>query len=263
MGTKAVALLGAILGSVLGVILLLAWERSDPRIDDLETLDAELTCPTTSLEHSSDESTAALLDRWIALAGSVPAHVALLPVSANAEPAAVRACEELTRVGSRKISAAEPSSSPEEEQIVLGVGGIPGSDRAGEGLAIHSDVSVLVVTKGTRIADLRRTLDVLEQYGVAPVWAVMASAAQARQTSEARTGPRAVKPGRPRVETPLQPGPEVSTRRGLRTLGVDRSRKVVPLTDGESSGRSASRSKSDDPDRSGARSRRASSSSLD
>jgi hypothetical protein len=143
------------------------------------------------------------------------------------------------------------------------VGGIPGSDRAGEGLAIHSDVSVLVVTKGTRIADLRRTLDVLEQYGVAPVWAVMASAAQARQTSEARTGPRAVKPGRPRVETPLQPGPEVSTRRGLRTLGVDRSRKVVPLTDGESSGRSASRSKSDDPDRSGARSRRASSSSLD
>ena len=65
MGTKSVALLGVILGSVLGVVLLLAWERSDPRIDDLETLGSEVDCPTTSLEHASDETTAALLDRWV------------------------------------------------------------------------------------------------------------------------------------------------------------------------------------------------------
>ena len=274
MGTKSVALLGAILGTLLGFVLLLAWERSDPRIDDLETLVAELDCPTTSFEHVSDESKAALLDRWIALAGSEPAHVALLPVSANAEPAAIRTCDELVRVGSltsRKISTPEsslslqeaPSLTLQEAEIVLGLGGIPGSDRAGEGLAIHSDVSVLVVTKGTRIAELRRTLAVLEQYGVAPVWAVMASTVPARQSSEAPTGPRAVTSAPPRVDTPAHPGLQAPTRRIRRTLGVEGPQKVVSLTDADSPGRPSSRSKSDDSDRSGAKSRSAGSSSLD
>ena len=49
MGTKSVVVLGAILGALLGVVLLLAWERSDPRIDDLETLRAEIHCPTRPL----------------------------------------------------------------------------------------------------------------------------------------------------------------------------------------------------------------------
>ena len=267
MGTKSVVVLGAILGALLGVVLLLAWERSDPRIDDLETLRAEIDCPTSSLEHASDESTAALLDRWIALAGAEPAHIALLPVSANAEPAAVRACHELARVSSltsRKVATAESSSpSLQEAPIVLGLGGIPGSDSAGEGLAIRSDVSVLVVTKGTRIAELRRTLSVLEQYGVAPVWAVMAPPVQARQSTEAPTGPRAVTSAPPRVDTPQHPGLQAPTRPVLHTLGVEGSQKVVSLTDADSAGRPSSRSQPKDSDRSGARSRSARSSALD
>jgi capsular polysaccharide biosynthesis protein len=266
MGTPAVAVLGAILGAVLGVILLLAWERSDPRIDDLETLEAEIACPTTSLEHASPESTAALLDRWIALAGTEPAHVALLPVSANAEPAAVRACDELARVAqsSRRVSAVEsPSPTPEAAPIVLGLGGIPGSDRAGEGLAIRSDVSVLVVTKGTRIADLRRTLGVLEQYGVAPVWAVMAQAVPARQVPDTPSRTRASTATGSSGDTPAHPRLQIPTRRVLHTLGVDKSPKVVPLTDGDSTSRPSGRSQPDEPGRSGRRSRRAGSSSVD
>jgi capsular polysaccharide biosynthesis protein len=266
MGTRSVALLGAILGVILGVVLLLAWERSDPRIDDLETLAAEIDCPTTSLEHASDESTAALLDRWAALAGSEPAHVALLPVSVNAEPAAAHTCGELNRVGSlnsRRTSASESSPpSLQEAKIVLGLGGIPGSDSAGEGVAIHSDVSVLVVTKGTRIAELRRTLDVLDQYGVAPVWAVMAPTVQARQPSAAPTGPRAVTSA-PSVDKPARPDRKAPTRRARRTLGVDRSQNVVSLSDADSPGRPSSRPQPDEADQSGARGRSARSSSLD
>ena len=223
--------------------------------------------PTTSLEHASDETTAALLDRWASLAGREPARVALLPVSANAEPAAIRAYDELARVGSvasLKITAADSSApSLQEAKIVLGLGGIPGSDSAGEGVAIHSDVSVLVVTKGTRIADLQKTLGVLEQYGVAPVWAVMAPATPARESTDAPTRPRAVASTHPNAETSTRPGRQPS-RRVRRTLGVDGSKKVVPLADADSAGHSSSsRSEPDDAGRSGVRTRSARSSSVD
>jgi hypothetical protein len=187
-------------------------------------------------------------------------------VSVNAESAAAHTCAELNRVGSlnsRKTSAAESSPpSLQEAKIVLGLGGIPGSDSAGEGVAIHSDVSVLLVTKGTRIAELRRTLDVLDQYGVAPVWAVMAPTAQARQASAAPTGPRAVTSA-PSVDKPARPDRKAPTRRARRTLGVDRSQNVVSLSDADSPGRPSSRSQPDDADESGARGRSARSSSLD
>ena len=150
-------------------------------------------------------------------------------MSANAEPAAVGTFRELARVSSltsRKVATAESSSpSLQEAPIVLGLGGIPGSDSAGEGLAIRSDVSVLVDTQAARIAELRRTLSVLEQYGVAPVWAVMAPPVQARQSTEAPTGPRAVTSAPPRVDTPQHPGLQAPTRPVLHTLGVEGSQK--------------------------------------
>jgi capsular polysaccharide biosynthesis protein len=254
MGTKSVALLGAILGGLLGFVLVLAWERSDPRIDDVETLDGEVDFPTTSLERLSEEATAALLERWRALSGPESAHVALLPVSANAEPAAVRVRQELARTGSlpkRRFSSADsPSAGGEEAQIVFAVGGVPGSDQAGEGLAARSDMSVLVVTRGTRIADLRRTLGVLAQYGVVPVWAVMVRSGQAQRPVEQATDSGAEKTGRPPADTPVRTGKTAEARRVLHTLGVDGakkgsqkgSQKVVSLTDAESAGRPSGRS---------------------
>lgn len=254
MGTTSVALLGAILGGLLGFVLILAWERSDPRIDDIETLDAQVDFPTTSLERLSEEATAALLERWRALSGPGPAHVALLPVSASAEPAAARVRQELARTGSlpsRRFSSAEAASAGgEEAQIVFAVGGVPGSDQAGEGLAARSDMSVLVVTRGTRIADLRRTLGVLAQYGVAPVWAVMARSGQPDRPVEQAPDSGAKKPGRRPAATPARTAKTAEARRVLNTLGIDgaekepqkASQKVVSLTDAESVARPSGRS---------------------
>lgn len=258
MGIASVVLLGAILGALLGLVLVLAWERSDPRIDDIDTLEDEVDCPTTSFEHLSDESTAALLERWMSLSAPGTVHVALLPVSASAEPAAARVCQDLARAGlvanRQRGSVRSAPSGREESQIVFTLGGIPGSDKAGEGLAVRSNMSVLVVTNGTRIADLRRTLSILEQYGVEPVWAVMARLVQTEHPIDELADSPVETSVRQHAHTPVRTGKAAEARRVLRTLGVDASQaaspNVVSLTDGESEGRPAGRSQEGDASRS-------------
>jgi hypothetical protein len=177
-GTVAVSTL---LGIALGALLMLALKRSDPRVDDVDDVAAHTDCPVSSFDVLSDTGARAILERWKALAGMARVDVALLPVSEGVKP-------DLGRIAVRFAHAEEVEASFElvedvrcvvrtfkrtASESVLIPGGVPGGDSGGEALAMACDVTVLVVQRGARRSEVRGAVDVLREFGVAPVWAIL------------------------------------------------------------------------------------------
>jgi hypothetical protein len=169
------AVLGFILGLIGGGLLMLAWERSDARIRDAKALGAEIECPTSSIGQASDQSIVALLDRWADLGATTPLRVALLAATTSAEDDCVRAAQRLVQVGpraQRNVARIGEPAAQMDPQVLLDIGGAIGGLAAGERLVRIADLIVLVVVDGTAIDDLRRALEVLEQFGSRPDWAL-------------------------------------------------------------------------------------------
>ena len=82
-GKKSTVAIGAVLGLILGVILLVAWERSDPHVVEARPLSNQFGCPATPVDRLSPEAAHALTERWASLTDHVPARVALLPADAG------------------------------------------------------------------------------------------------------------------------------------------------------------------------------------
>jgi capsular polysaccharide biosynthesis protein len=191
---------GIVLGLMLGLILLIAWERADARIDDVASLEAEAGCPALRLRELSTGSLATLLQRWQGLSARAGPRIAIVAAAASAESAAAasarRLCDaaqlegmavalEDRRAGDEERPRAHSNGSgdraavqaPAEEhraRTTLVVGGAPGSDLAGEAVAVDADFLVLIAARGTRTDDIRTTIGVLEQFGVSPGWALLA-----------------------------------------------------------------------------------------
>jgi hypothetical protein len=72
---------GALLGLGLGFILMLAWERADPRLDDPADVQALTGIPATRVDDLTPNRAAALLERWLTLADRADARIAVVPTS--------------------------------------------------------------------------------------------------------------------------------------------------------------------------------------
>jgi hypothetical protein len=169
------ALLGLILGLLGGTVFMLAWDRADVRIRDSKLLSAEAGCPASSFRDASDESIVALLDRWTDIAGTTPLRVALLAATPSAEDECVRAAQRFVKVGPRAQRRVTRIGDPDahvDPHILLDIGGAVGGLAAGERLARTADLIVVLVVDGTSTDDLRHALDVLEQFGSRPDWAL-------------------------------------------------------------------------------------------
>jgi capsular polysaccharide biosynthesis protein len=194
--------IGIVLGLILGLILLVAWERADARTDDVASLEAETGCPAMRLGDLSTGSMTALLQRWDALAGRSEPRIALVAAAAHAESATVAAAHRLHAAaemegmpiaiedrragaadGERPPSRSNGSGDPDAayggvakpgDRTTLVIGGVPGSNVAGEAVALDADFVVLVASPGTRAVDIRAAVAVLEQFGVSPGWALLA-----------------------------------------------------------------------------------------
>jgi capsular polysaccharide biosynthesis protein len=177
-GVATLVAIGTILGLALGSLLLVAWERTDPRIDDVEDLGAAAASPATAFDSMSDATSAALLERWRELAGQAPRSVALVPATEGLEASlGDLACVlELADENTTAVLPTEPQSSlPTRGETFLFVGGVPGGRHAGEGVALACNMTVLVVERGTARAELRRVLEVLRRFGVHPAWSILVS----------------------------------------------------------------------------------------
>jgi capsular polysaccharide biosynthesis protein len=174
--------IGAVLGLILGLVLLVAWERSDPHVTDARSLSGQFGCPATPADRLSPDAAHALLERWASLTDRVPARVAILPADAGSVARADEVARLLARSGDgvRYIDA-RSGAVPEalsnghlaggRDSIALVHAGPPG--QGGEAVALSCDLTVVVVRSGARNAEMRHMAEELANFGVVPAWALL------------------------------------------------------------------------------------------
>jgi hypothetical protein len=163
-GLSTAALVAAgLLGLLLGAILLVAWERADPRVDDVA--DAGATGLATSLlDTMSPATAAALVERWGVMTDGRPARVAVIPATKRLAALAPEVSAWLARAASEVQRA---------RRLEIVVGGLPGSGTADEVEALRSEVNVVLAPLGIRERDLERALGALEQFDVPAQWLLL------------------------------------------------------------------------------------------
>ena len=182
-GSSSSIPIGLLIGLALGLVLLIAWERSDPHIGEARELSSQLGVPATAVEQLSSEAAGALLDRWAALTDHVPARVAMLPADASAQSASEHVVKMLLEAGGHRTTykdarqfasnGAPPGGAVSAAgDLVLVQAGTPG-EGAGQAIALKCDLTVVVVARGTRAAELRALADNLAQYGIVPDWSLL------------------------------------------------------------------------------------------
>ena len=202
-GTIVLAL-GGIFGILLGLILALAWERADPRFDRPAQVTEVLGVPTRLASELSDASAVAIMRQWQAEAGTESIRVAFLagvsniqgPIGAVARRFASSANSWGTQAtvrqpmptevgrrrsdaerqgGQRRSPRAKPSTAPNRAPaptIQFIVGGTPGAE-GGEVVAQQADLTVLAITPESKVREVQRSVEILEELGVTPSWALL------------------------------------------------------------------------------------------
>ena len=168
-GTLTPLVVGLFCGIFLSIVLLVGLERSDARIDDVAELGAESPCPVSAIDERSKGTIVAVLERWRRLLDKPVGQIAILPCTPSL---ARRANEVVSLLAQVRDESSENSSGRDAEpgKLWFKVGDAPGSEGAGEALALEADLTVLVVGEGTRVRDVRGAIDVLSQFGVSPAW---------------------------------------------------------------------------------------------
>jgi hypothetical protein len=156
--------IGIILGLIVGVAALIAWDRWDPRVDDASVLHLEFGIPATAFGVRTPEpALEAIALRWLdfTAAAGIPS-VALVPASALAQRGIERVAVRL-----RGLEALHGTE--------LVVADAPGRGSGGELAAVRAGLVVLVEQSGGPLRDDRLTVAQLDQLGAAPGWAILAA----------------------------------------------------------------------------------------
>lgn len=185
-GSSSAAIpIGVILGLLLGLILVVAWERSDPRIDVSDELAEAAGTPATALGDVAPQNIDALLERWRRLPGNgTRPVVGLVAGTQRAEDLVRPAAAELARLSAANghlLPVGTPTRPPQtmNGELMIMTGGLPGGPSAGEAVAADSAIVVLTVERGARVSELHATLSLLTQFGASPAWALFVRSAVA------------------------------------------------------------------------------------
>jgi capsular polysaccharide biosynthesis protein len=191
-GVATLVTLGAIIGVALGLLLMIMWERVDPRIDKPEDLSHEIGSPTSPVSAISESGVNALITRWTALVDHGPSRIALVPVTADVRaelPTLARRLGQLQRNDSQVdgnhavpawlSQASDHVADGEDFTKPLGNGspavmvcGVPSDDLTALQSIMDCNLIVLVARRGTPRAVLRTSLESLTEFGVSPKWAI-------------------------------------------------------------------------------------------
>lgn len=166
------ATLGGLLGLFLGLAIARARERRRPRVDDLAALERAAGCAASRFDSLGPRSCAALLDRWCEAGGESPVTVALVPATTDVQRLRPDVASALVR-GDAEVS---PFAWSDRRRDDLELRVLPAVRGAGHAplLSVDEDVSVVVVTPGTPVADVRATTAMLTRLDLPPVWALLA-----------------------------------------------------------------------------------------
>jgi capsular polysaccharide biosynthesis protein len=189
---KVLVAIGVIVGIALGLLLMIAWERFDSRIDRPEDLSQEVGSPTSPVSAISESGANALIARWQALAERGPSRIALVPVTPDVKADLPKVSFMFSQVeamngnGNGKDAQAPwwaqtDAHNADSEGLTqpLRIGTptvisceVPSADLSALRSIMDCDLVVLVVRKGTPRAALRELLDSLTEFGVSPKWAI-------------------------------------------------------------------------------------------
>jgi len=166
--------LGGVLGLLLGLVLAAAWERSDPRTDDLADLRSEVDCP--AWEGMFTPAVAiSILGYWQQIAPEEQILIATVGVG-RYEPVAVAQLQRTIQNVARDHSVAFRNVNLGGKSVL-------------EGLDTETPLVVLCVAQGTPLATVRDTVRRLRELGHRPDWAFLVPSGGVRDRSSAPTGP--------------------------------------------------------------------------
>jgi hypothetical protein len=152
---------GIVLGLILGIAILIAWDRHDARVDDPELFEDQFHVPTTALDGNAVGALSAITQRWRDLCErSTPIDVALVSATGAARQATDATLSLLRTEGG-------------DGALTYRAAAVPGTDGS-DVTAMSADLVVLVVESGARVREIRSTIDTLRKLGVAPGWAIIA-----------------------------------------------------------------------------------------
>ena len=153
------ALLGGLLGALLGLVLAIAWERADPRIDDLNDLSELIAAPCSSGE-LAPAAAASLVQDWV-LAGGDYMRVGLLIVGQPDAGALVSFRRSLEAAGNQRVELSELDFAAVGSQNLIG----------------RYKPIVALVAVGTRRDSLVTKVSQLSELGGRLSWALLVPAA--------------------------------------------------------------------------------------
>jgi hypothetical protein len=159
--------IGAVLGLCLGLVLLLALERANPRVDDPAFLEEELRCPVYEVDEITPSTAGAFVERWRVLGKGERPTVALVPASSDLKRATAALADRLATEAGRSESELIGGA------VRLTISSSPADDPAGASLAAASDVAVLVVARGQPLADVRAARHALDTFEVPVQWGLL------------------------------------------------------------------------------------------
>lgn len=205
-GVATLVAIGAIVGIAIGLLLMLMWERIDPRIDRPEDLSQEIGSPTSPASAISESGVNALFTRWTALAEHGPSRIALVPVTTDVRadlPQVARRFRQVQRSGSQvdgnhavsvllshtrdHVADGDGFTQPLNGSPTVTICEVPSGDLTALQSIMDCDLVVLVARKGTPRAVLRTLLDSLTEFGISPKWAIFLD----RRTAELQGAPEA------------------------------------------------------------------------
>jgi len=183
--------IGVIVGIALGLLLIVAWERIDPRIDRPEDLSQEVGSPTSPVSAISESGVNALIARWKALADHGPSRIALVPVTPDVQADLPKVALMFSQVQAlqgngngveapwwTRVDAHVAESQDLTQPVRIGAPAViacdvPSADLTALRFIMDCDLVVLVARRGTPRAALRGLLDSLTEFGVSPKWAIL------------------------------------------------------------------------------------------
>lgn len=196
--------LALLLGLALGIVIAVAMDRADPRVDDEDTVSEAVGTPVTSLRRADTAQLAAVLQRWADLNPS-PARIALVdsgPLSRGAANAAGRRLAEAAAALSRPVRVLRQAddtsdqSSAADESAALTI--VTYDDSGARGLgALKADSNVIVVTEGAALAEVKRQRRALLELGASPMWCLVMPRHDGHDGKPAAKTPAKRAPGRP------------------------------------------------------------------
>jgi capsular polysaccharide biosynthesis protein len=179
--------LAVILGLFLGIVVLIAWERADPRIDEPGDVELASQVPASRLNDLSESARAALVQRLAGQgAGSAgSAAIALLP-------SGTRQSAELQGAGDAlwAASAHAPGTTDGAPTPGLVLGGTGPEELETLQAAEAGGSRIVVAQQGMKVSRLVAAIHHYERLGLPPQWVLLvrrAKRAERREAAEAAT----------------------------------------------------------------------------